>query len=111
MWDVARRCQTHLDKQKILGSHHPCTLSAESNSDKDGQDDGVTKERMCVLSVDCINICDHLALSRWQKKALLCFSKLADPNSTILVGTYVCSRSHGCGEGQRAGKGKYIWVQ
>ena len=34
------------------------------------------------------------------------FSTLADPNNTILVGTYVCSCSHGCGEGQRAGKGK-----
>ena len=22
---------------------------------------------MCVLSVDCINICDDLALNRWQK--------------------------------------------
>ena len=39
----------------------------------------------------------------------LCFSMLADPNNTILVGAYVCSRSHGCGKGQQAGKGKYIW--
>ena len=38
----------------------------------------------------------------------MCVSTLADPNNTILVGIYVCSRSHGCGEGQRVGKGKYI---
>ena len=56
----------HLDKQNILGSHHPCTLNAESNSDKDGQDDGVIEQTMCVLSVDCVNICDDLTLNRWQ---------------------------------------------
>ena len=32
----------------------------------------------------------------------------ADPSSTILAGTYARSCSHGCGEGQRAGKGKCI---
>ena len=59
-------------QKNTLGSHHPCTLNSESNSDKDGQDDGVTKQTMCVLSVDCINICDDLALNRWQKKRPFC---------------------------------------
>ena len=43
----AKRISTN----KILGSHHPCTSNAESNSDKDRQDDGVTKQTTCVLSV------------------------------------------------------------
>ena len=56
--------------------------------------------------MDCISTCDDLALKWWQKRPF-CVSTLADPNNpnnTILVGTYVCSRSHGCGEGAASWK-------
>ena len=61
-----------------------------------------------MLSVDCSSTCDDLVLNDGPRKALLRFFTLADPNNTILVGTYVCSCSHGCGEGQRTGKGIYM---
>ena len=43
---------------------------------KDGQDDGVTKQTTCVLSVDCISICDDLALNDGKKRPFCVFPRL-----------------------------------